>query len=289
MSSVPLIMHVVYRFSVGGLENGVVNLINRLPRDQFRHAVVALTICDEHFSRRIERDDVEFISLNKPAGHGFRLWPTVWRLFRRYRPAVVHTRNLGALEMQVPAWLAGVPVRIHGEHGRDVSDPDGRNRRHRIARRLYRPFVTGYVAVSRDLQHYLCDSIGIDVAKVSCLCNGVDERRFVPAAGACAGEPSESALSSAANAQRRSQLVVGCVGRLQPIKGHAELLRAVALLLARAPQWRASLRVQLVGDGPLRPALEHAKGDGEEHRRERRHRNAADDRRGDEHDGGERE
>ena len=27
----PLIMHVVYRFDVGGLENGVVNLINHLP------------------------------------------------------------------------------------------------------------------------------------------------------------------------------------------------------------------------------------------------------------------
>ncbi len=27
----PLIAHVVYRFDIGGLENGVVNLINRLP------------------------------------------------------------------------------------------------------------------------------------------------------------------------------------------------------------------------------------------------------------------
>ena len=28
----PLIAHVVYRFDVGGLENGVVNLINQPPR-----------------------------------------------------------------------------------------------------------------------------------------------------------------------------------------------------------------------------------------------------------------
>ncbi|HRV77580.1 MAG TPA: sugar transferase, partial [Thauera sp.] len=38
----PLVMHVLYSFDVGGLENGVVNLINRLPKDRFRHAVVAL-------------------------------------------------------------------------------------------------------------------------------------------------------------------------------------------------------------------------------------------------------
>ena len=38
-----LIVHVVYRFDIGGLENGVVNLINRLPESTWRHAVVALT------------------------------------------------------------------------------------------------------------------------------------------------------------------------------------------------------------------------------------------------------
>src|SRR5690606_37966646 len=94
MSALPLIMHVVYRFSVGGLENGVVNLVNRLPGSEFRHVIVALTTCDEQFCRRIERNDVEFISLTNGSGHGFRLWPRMWRLFRRYRPAVVHSRTL---------------------------------------------------------------------------------------------------------------------------------------------------------------------------------------------------
>ena len=32
-----------YRFDIGGLENGVVNLINRLPEPRWRHAVLALT------------------------------------------------------------------------------------------------------------------------------------------------------------------------------------------------------------------------------------------------------
>ena len=37
----PMIMHIVYRFDTGGLENGVVNLINHLPVGKFRHLVVA--------------------------------------------------------------------------------------------------------------------------------------------------------------------------------------------------------------------------------------------------------
>ncbi len=42
-----MVMHVVYRFDTGGLENGVVNLINRLTG--YRHAVVALTDCVDGF------------------------------------------------------------------------------------------------------------------------------------------------------------------------------------------------------------------------------------------------
>ena len=42
-SSPALIAHIVYCFSVGGLENGMVNLINRLPRDSYRHVIISLT------------------------------------------------------------------------------------------------------------------------------------------------------------------------------------------------------------------------------------------------------
>ncbi|MEO7127828.1 MAG: sugar transferase, partial [Rhodoferax sp.] len=35
----PLVLHVMYRFDTGGLENGVVNLINHMPTQAYRHAV----------------------------------------------------------------------------------------------------------------------------------------------------------------------------------------------------------------------------------------------------------
>ena len=53
----PLVAHVVHRFDVGGLENGVANLIDRLPAGEYRHAVVALTEVTA-FRDRIARDDV---------------------------------------------------------------------------------------------------------------------------------------------------------------------------------------------------------------------------------------
>src|SRR6185295_1050953 len=135
----PLVLHVVHRLAVGGLENGVVNLINRMSAARWRHGILALTDIYEQFRRRIRRDDVVCESLRKPPGHLAKIYPRVYATLRRLQPAIVHTRNFGALEVQVPAWAVGVPARIHGEHGWDVNDPDGTRARYRWARRLYVP------------------------------------------------------------------------------------------------------------------------------------------------------
>ncbi len=244
----PLVAHVVYGFRVGGLENGVVNLLNNMDRARFRHIVVALSDCDEKFCARVSRDDVRFLSLRKPAGHGFRLYPRLFRLFRELRPAIVHTRNLAALEMAVPAWAAGVPVRIHGEHGWDARDPQGTVRKFRLMRRAYRPFVTHYIALSGHIAAYLNQSIGVAQERLSRICNGVDARRFCPAEG--------GGVAADVPFRAGDHFVFGTVGRLQEVKDQLNLVRAFAHLLELRPAERARLRLAIVGDGPLRGAVE---------------------------------
>ncbi|NTV09499.1 MAG: sugar transferase, partial [Zoogloea sp.] len=68
----PLIAHVLYRFDTGGLENGVANLINHLPVERYRHAVIAMMDITG-FRQRIVRSDVSFHALNKPPGHGVKV------------------------------------------------------------------------------------------------------------------------------------------------------------------------------------------------------------------------
>jgi sugar transferase (PEP-CTERM/EpsH1 system associated) len=243
----PLVAHVVYRFDVGGLENGLVNLLNRLPEERFRHVVVALTEVTA-FRRRVHRDDVAFVELHKAPGSGMRLLPRLARLFRALAPTIVHTRNLAALDAVPPAWLARVPIRIHGEHGRDVGDLDGSNRRNRLARRLHRPFVTQYVAVSDDLARYLVDAIHVEATRVARIVNGVDTSSFHPAPRreAAAGCPfTDPALR-----------IVGAVGRLQAVKNQTLLAQAFVRALERSPGLRQTLRLVIVGDGPLRTSVD---------------------------------
>jgi sugar transferase (PEP-CTERM/EpsH1 system associated) len=246
MDDRPLVLHVVYRFDVGGLENGIVNLLNHMPRGRFRHAVLALTEVTD-FRQRVVRDDVEFIAMGKPPGHAVRLYPRLYRLMRRMRPAIVHTRNLAALEVAVPAWAAGVSVRIHGEHGRDVSDLDGARRGYQWMRRLYRPFVSHYVALSRELASYLGEKIGVPPSRVTQVYNGVDVQRFRPADG---GKP----VIAGCPFSPEAHWLVGTVGRMQPVKAQTLLAHAFVRALAIAPQLAATMRLVLVGDGPLREA-----------------------------------
>jgi sugar transferase (PEP-CTERM/EpsH1 system associated) len=242
---VPLVLHLVYRFDTGGLENGVVNLINHMPAGAYRHAVVALTEVVPGFAQRIRRDDVTFVSLHKPPGHGVKLYPRLLALFRDLKPAVVHTRNLAALECQVPAWWAGVPARVHGEHGRDVEDPDGSSVRHQWMRRAYRPFVHQYVALSRDLAGYLVHKVGVPPRRIAQIYNGVDIARFHPSSGERAPIPGCPFTDA-------SLFLAGTVGRMQTVKAQPQLARAFVRALELEPALRSRLRLVLVGDGPLR-------------------------------------
>lgn len=240
----PLVLHVVYRFDTGGLENGIVNLINHMPSHAYRHAVLALTEVTD-FRQRIVREDVQYISLSKPPGQGVWQYYKLFKIFRQLRPDIVHSRNLAALEVQAPAWAAGVPVRIHGEHGRDLVDMDGNNVTYQRVRRFYKPFIHHYTALSRDLEGYLLDKVHVAQDCITQTYNGVDATHFHSAAegqqaiDGCPFNPAQHWL-------------VGTVGRMQAIKDQMMLANAFVQALSQYPQLRPRMRLVIVGDGPLR-------------------------------------
>ena len=240
----PLVLHMMHRFDTGGLENGVANLINHMPEGAYRHAVLALTEVTG-FQQRIQRRDVEFISLRKPPGHGIWQYPTLLKLFQQLRPDIVHSRNLAALEMQVPAWAAGVPVRIHGEHGRDLADLGSCNVTYQRLRRCYRPFIHHYTALSHDLAEYLVEKVNVPTHRITRACNGVDSTRFFPA-------PDGALPIASCPFDPARHWIVGTVGRMVPIKDQALLADAFVHALAQAPDLRHRMRLVMVGEGPVR-------------------------------------
>jgi sugar transferase (PEP-CTERM/EpsH1 system associated) len=240
----PLICHLIYRLDYGGLENGLVNLVNTLPPARWRHKIVCLAGYSD-FRKRL-REDVEVIDCPKQPGQDPGLYFRLWRLLREMKPTIMHTRNLSTLEAQLPALLAGVPVRIHGEHGHDVHDLDNSKRRYRLMRKAFVPLVTQYVTVSRLLERYLLHDIGVARNKVERICNGVDATRFAPAHDAARPVLRDAPFDA------RGRIVIGTIGRMQPVKDQLTLTRAFIALLTTRPELHERLALVMVGDGPLR-------------------------------------
>lgn len=245
----PLIAHVIHHLAIGGLENGLVNLLDHLAPHRYRHVVVCMTGHDEEFRARIRNPDVRVFDVHKRQGNDPAAQWRVFRLLRRLRPQIVHTRNLTAMDALLPAVLAGAPLRIHGEHGWDPADPDGKSRKRIWLRRAHRPFVHRYVAVSQHLERYLRERVGVPAARIERIYNGVDTDKFRPAR-------SRAESLAATRFGDEECVVVGTVGRLNAIKDQRGLIDACAHVNAADPTLGERLRLVLIGDGELRGDLE---------------------------------
>jgi sugar transferase (PEP-CTERM/EpsH1 system associated) len=245
----PLIAHIVYRFDVGGLENGLVNLVNRIPADRYRHVILSLTESSA-FESRLTQPGVHVIPLHKRSGNDWRLHARLWKMLRQLKPAIVHTRNLPTLEYQVTAWTAGVKARVHGEHGRDTYDLKGAKPAYNVFRRMVRPLIKRYVAVSRDLEGWLASTVKVRRERLTQIYNGVDTNVFEPRLGGVRPQVLPARFAPGGS------VVFGTVGRLQTVKDQTTLARAFVELLKAAPSAREVARLAIVGDGPLRADCE---------------------------------
>ena len=239
----PLILHVIHHLVVGGMENGLVNLINHMPQERVRHAVACIEDHSE-FRQRITRADTEVFALHRSRLGVWRLRRELFQLCRRLQPQLVHSRNLSGLDALAPAKLAGVSRCVHSEHGWDVGDLDGRRWRPAILRRLHSPLVDRYIAVSKDLERYLVGRVGIAPARVNQIYNGVDTDLFAPG-------PDKSGVAIPPEFSQQNIVVIGTVGRIQPVKDQVTLLHAFAELVRSQTNLRACLRLAVIGDGPL--------------------------------------
>ena len=240
----PLIAHIIFRLAVGGLENGLVNLINHIPEWRYRHLIISLTDVTS-FKDRIQLSNVRIISLDKKEGYDFLIFFKLFRVLFKYKPDIVHTRNISTLECQVIAFLAGVHQRVHGEHGWDIFDPHGLNMKYQFLRRLINPFVKCFIPLSLQLKNYLITKIGVSEFKICCIPNGVDTDKFYP-------KISEYLSSDNPFSNIDNLFVIGSVGRMHGVKDQMTLVHAFIFLMEKNPKLRNYVRLVIVGDGPLR-------------------------------------
>ena len=231
------IEHVVLSLRPGGLENGVINVINRIDRGRFHSSVCCLQEAGE-FASRIEAPGVKVHTMQLAGGIDLSVVRRLARHFRTTQPDIVHTRNAESFFYGcVAANLARVPRLVHSEHGRTFSD----RRIRLVAQRWLSRFADSIFAVSEQLRDDLVSRVGIPPSRIDVLYNGVDLTRFTASASSAAVRE-ELGIGP-------GDIIVGSVGRLAAVKNYGMLLRAVAATSL------PNLHLVLVGDGPERAQL----------------------------------
>ena len=239
------IMHVVDNVGRGGMQNGLLNLINRLDPTCFEHIVCAMRPVDTIDGYDFTRDWSRVICLGKKEGRPRNQMGDLVRTIRAEKPDIVHSRNWSGIEGVVAGYWAGCRSLVHSEHGLDTS-PDAKEPWRRVAfRRLAYHLSNRVFCVSHQLKQLFAMRTGFAERKIEVIHNGVDTRRFCPDPGARAQARQELGISE-------GELLIGCVGNLTPVKDHKTVLAAVHELARAGRNWR----LVILGKGPELANLE---------------------------------
>ena len=239
------ILHVIYTFDIGGLENGLVNLINYLPEKQFSHVVCVLS----KGKKCIERvhNNIKYYELNKKDGNDFSIPVKIASIIRKESIDIVHTRNWVCLvEGVLGGLLGGCRSLVHGEHGKEIDDTVRQPLRRNVAKRICFRFVKKLITVSESLDCEIRTLCLCDVSKIKCIMNGVDTQKF-----------NFNSKKEKVNYRKKycipeNAFVIGSVGRLAKVKNY-ELMVSVCNDLKSDNSYFV-----IAGDGPERAALEEA-------------------------------
>lgn len=226
------VVHLVYSMGCGGLEKVIVNLINGSYKD-VEHVIISLIPEFEMTTGIIP--DVDIFCLDKKPGKDLGCHYRLYRLLKQISPDAINTYNFGTIEYHVTAFLSGVKKRVHSDHGHGGDAQNGLNKKNNVIRKIASYFINDYVVVSQDLMDWVTQVVKVKPQRLHLIQNGVEvPKKFVGV------RESESGIKT-----------ISTVGRLDPVKNQALLLKAFKRVLDNFP----TARLKIVGDGSEKEKL----------------------------------
>jgi glycosyltransferase involved in cell wall biosynthesis len=238
------VVYLAHAFNVGGAEEIVLNLVQRLPR-RFEPQV-----CCIHEAGPIGEEirgtgtPVAVLGLNPGIRRPFDV-NGIRSYLRAAKPDIVHTFLLtGSLYGRLAAILERVPIVI----GTEVNIYEHKRPHHALAERWLMRGTDRVIVSAESVREFYIRQVHADPAKVDVIYNAVD---FAQARAAAGRDATRAALSLGSDAR-----VAGVIARLTPQKGHRFLFDALA-----TNRSLADVHLLVVGDGELRSTLEHMVGE----------------------------
>lgn len=232
LKNITTVVHVILSLEIGGMEQVVVDLVKSLDRDRY----VPVVICVE--SRGPLADELEAIGIRviklPPMLSIFSfLYPScLIKAIREVGASVVHVHSGCWFKGAFAARICKAKKIIYTQHGATSANTRILKTMERIA-----AFITDeIITVSTDLAEQLRVAGHIQMNKVSVIINGINTERF----------------SGQLPNEKSGVIRIGVIARLEPVKDHGTLLRAIRILLDEG----VNASLDIVGDGSEQSALE---------------------------------
>jgi len=224
------VLHVVIGLQVGGLEKFVLDLVDNYQSD-FKPFIVCMEAKGDLGRQNV---NIDIIELDKVSGFSLTIIKQLVALTKELKIDIIHTHNPGPhIYGAITGFLTGLPV-IHTKHGRNFPTDKKKVWLNRIS-----SFLTDkIVAVSRDAAD-ICQNVEkVSSTKLNVILNGIDTNIFCPTINE--------------HMQEQQPVRIGIVARLSWEKDHKTLLNACRILVGQ----NIHFHLEIIGDGPLRNALE---------------------------------
>ena len=241
---------VIDNMRLGGTELNAVRTAERLDRDRFDLRMFCLN-ADGPLAERYRAMGVPVVEMPVRSLYGLSMLRTGLRFAREMRRQgvqIVHAHDMYS-NIFASIWgrVARVPVVITSRRWWHTCPNRKLRAGNRVAFRLSDAVLANSAAVARSVH----EEAGVRPSAVWTVPNFADDDAFDPLT------PAERALVRRGWRVAGETLVIGCVARLDPLKDHATLLRAVAAL----GEAGRCAHLVLIGDGETRGALEQLAGD----------------------------
>ena len=249
------ILNIITRLEQGGAPLSVLEMIGRLSSSRYDVVLAAgqtddpdLDLTEAARNRGLQLCVIPALRRTIHPLRDLLAFCQIVRAIRAGRYHLIHTHTSKAgLLGRLAARFCGIAAVVHSPHGTVLEGYFGplTTRFFALLERLAALWADRIICLTEmEIGQYLRVRIGRR-SQYTHIYNGIDVEAF-------AGRASDRTALRTALGLAADHLVCITVGRLVPVKGHADLLHAFRMAVTACPQ----LRLVIVGEGLLRPQLE---------------------------------
>jgi glycosyltransferase involved in cell wall biosynthesis len=235
------VLHVLANLGAGGAERMAVHIVLGLNRQRFEPAIVAYSgRYGSDLEQQLDAAGVKTWFLGKGSGFDWRTYYRLHRVFKEFRPDIVHT-HVHVMRYAFPS-LAYFKPRLMVHTVNNIAEREIEPRARWLQRLAYRRGVIP-VAVAREVANSMQRLYGIGNSRVVWNC--------IPTDLYASPQTSRQAWRVKQGFSEEDVLFV-CVARFAPQKNHALLINA----FAKGPASDPKAHLVLAGQGVLRAQLQ---------------------------------